>query len=133
MRTRCSGQPFGLSADLGSDDHSKLGHGLITDLLVRDEQVHQSYLARHFSAFGAWRLNNLTPQTPGAPEFHFLAQQVRGQKQGLGMIYGAIQQQAAMLAFNDTYRLLTMIAILMIPSFLLFRGGKPISASTPAH
>jgi MFS transporter, DHA2 family, multidrug resistance protein len=110
-----------------------IGIAYLANMLVRDEQVHQSYLAQHFSAFDAWRLNNLTPQTPGAPEFHFLAQQVRGQKQGLGMIYGVIQQQAAMLAFNDIYRLLTMIAILMIPSFLLFRGGKPISANTPAH
>ena len=40
------------------------------------------------------------------------------------MIYGAIQQQSAMLAFNDLYRILTLMAVLMIPSFLLFRGAK---------
>jgi hypothetical protein len=38
-----------------------------------------------------------------------------------------------MLAFNDIYRLLAVIAVLMIPSFLLLRGGKPAAGPAPAH
>jgi hypothetical protein len=38
-----------------------------------------------------------------------------------------------MLAFNDIYRLLTMTAVLMIPSFLILRGGKPGAAQALAQ
>ena len=40
---------------------------------------------------------------PGAPNFHFLSQ-TGGGKEGLAMVYGVIQTQAAILAFNDIYR-----------------------------
>jgi hypothetical protein len=42
------------------------------------------------------------------------------------MVYEQIQQQSAILAFNDIYRILAAMSVLMIPSFLLFRR-----ASTP--
>ena len=81
--------------------------------------------SQHFSAFDAWRLSNELPYYAGRRQIlHFCAQIITGQKQNLGMIYGAIQQQSAMLAFNDLYRILTVMAVLMIPSFLLFRGAK---------
>jgi len=101
-----------------------VGIAYLTNMLVRDQQVHQFYLVQHFSVFDAWRLGSMTPRAPGAPAFPFLGQIITGQKQGLGMIYGAVQQQSAMLAFNDIYRMLSMIAVLMIPSFVLFRVSK---------
>jgi hypothetical protein len=85
------------------------------------------------SACDAWRLSNTTSLTPGAPAFHFLNQMVSGQKQGIGMIYGAIQQQSAMLAFNDIYRMLAAIAVVLIPSFILFRGTKSTPLGAAAH
>ena len=109
-----------------------VGIAYLTNMLVRNEQVHQSYLVQHFSVFDAWRLGAMTPHAPGAPQFHFLGQLVTGQKQGLGMLYGAVLQQSSMLAFNDIYRMLTFIAILMIPSFMLFRGGKPSGGNASA-
>ncbi|MBF6560472.1 MAG: hypothetical protein IVW56_09295 [Candidatus Binataceae bacterium] len=53
-------------------------------------------------------VSNASPLQPGSPGFNYLPQIVTGQKQGLGMIYGAIQAQAAMLSFNDINRLLTV-------------------------
>jgi hypothetical protein len=38
-----------------------------------------------------------------------------------------------MLAFNDIYRLLTMTAVLMIPSFLILRVGKSGAAQALAQ
>ena len=109
-----------------------VGIAWLTNMLLRNEQVHQSHLVEHFSVFDAWRMSSLTANTPGAPTFHFLAQVVTNQKQGLAMVYGAVQQQSAMLAFNDIYRMLAIIGILMIPSFLLFRGAKVPAGSAPA-
>jgi MFS transporter, DHA2 family, multidrug resistance protein len=109
-----------------------VGIAYLTNMLVRNQQVHQSYLVQHFSVFDAWRMGNIGPRAPGSPSFHFLTQMVSGQRQGLGMVYGLMQQQSAMLAFNDIYRLLTVIAVLMIPSFILFRGNKPTGGGAPA-
>jgi DHA2 family multidrug resistance protein len=110
-----------------------VGIAYLSNMLVRNQQVHQSYLVQHFSAFDAWRLNQMPPHAPGAPTFNFLDQLVTGQKQGLGMIYGAIQQQSAMLAFGDIYRMLAIMAMVMIPSFILFRGLKPMGGNVSAH
>jgi hypothetical protein len=95
-----------------------LGIAYLTSMLIRNQQMHQSNLVQHFSAFDAWRLSSATSLTPGAPAFHYLSQMVSGQKQGIGMIYGAIQQQSVMLAFNDIYRMLAAIAVVLIPSFI---------------
>jgi len=112
-----------------------VGIAFLTNMLVRNQQVHQSYLVQHFSVFDAWRLGAATPRVPGAPSFQFLPQIVTGQKQGIGMVYGAIQKQSAMLAFNDIYRMLAAVAILMVPSFFLFRSAKTPGAggNAPAH
>jgi MFS family permease len=77
-----------------------VGIAFLTNMLVRNQQVHQSYLVEHFSVFDAWRLG-AAPRAPGALAFPFLSQLESGQKQGIGMVYGVIQKQSAMLAFND--------------------------------
>jgi hypothetical protein len=57
---------------------------------------------------------------------------ITGQKQSLGMVYGAIQSQSAMLSFNDIYRILAVAAFIMVPSFLLLRGARG-PADVSAH
>jgi DHA2 family multidrug resistance protein len=112
-----------------------VGIAYLTSRLVHNQNIHQSYLVQHFSAFDAWRVTNQMPWRPGSPVFNFLSQIVSGQKQQLGMVYGAIEQQSAMLAFNDLYRVLTLMAVVMIPSFLLFRGAQSSGSGggPPAH
>jgi hypothetical protein len=74
----------------------------------------------------------MTPHSPGAPMFHYLPQIVSGQKQGLGLVYGLIQAQASILAFNDIYRILAVMTLLMIPSFILFRAARPANGGASA-
>ena len=71
--------------------------------MISHQQIHQSRLVEHFSVFDAWRMGSMAQQAPGAPVFQYLPQLINGQKQGFGMVYGMIQQQASMLAFNDIY------------------------------
>jgi DHA2 family multidrug resistance protein len=110
-----------------------IGIAWMTNSLVSLQQVHQARLVEHFSVFDAWRVNNLGQSMPGSPTFGFLPQLITGQKQGFGMVYGAIQAQSTMLSFNDIYRILAVIALIMIPSFLLLRGAVNPSAGTAAH
>jgi hypothetical protein len=49
------------------------------------------------------------------------------------LVYELVQAQAAMLAFNDIYRLLAMLTIAMIPSFLILRGQAGGGGTAPAH
>jgi MFS transporter, DHA2 family, multidrug resistance protein len=101
-----------------------VGIAWMTNMLIRQQQIHQSRLVEHFSIFDAWRLSKSSQSLPGAPALNFSAQMITGRKQSLGMIYGAIQAQSAMLSFNDIYRILAVVSLIMVPSFLLLRGAK---------
>jgi MFS transporter, DHA2 family, multidrug resistance protein len=109
-----------------------VGIAWMTNSLVQLEQVHQARLVEHFSVFDAWKVSNAGYPISGFPSFGLLPQMSTGQKQGLGMVYRAIQAQSAMLSFNDIYRVLAVIALLMIPSFLLLHGANSAGGS-PTH
>jgi DHA2 family multidrug resistance protein len=101
-----------------------VGIAWMTNMLVRRQQTHQARLVEHFSVFEAWKITSAGKHLPGSPGFGFMGQIITGQKQGFGMIYAFIQAQAAMLSFNDIYRIIAMMAFIMIPSFLFLRGAK---------
>lgn len=108
-----------------------IGISSVSNMLTGREQVHQAYLVQHFSIFDAWRVSGNGPLMPGSPSFGFLHQMVTGQKQGLGMVYNMIQAQAWLLAYNDVYRLLAIIALACAPWCLLLKrvgGGAKTDA-----
>jgi DHA2 family multidrug resistance protein len=49
-----------------------------------------------------------------------------------GMIDGMVQQQAAMLAFNDAFWILGMMFLLIAPAIFLMRANKPGEGETTA-
>jgi DHA2 family multidrug resistance protein len=98
-----------------------VGISYMTTTLISHEQIHQTYLVQHFSVFDAWKMSAAGARTPGAQAFNYLPQIITGQKQGLGMVYAMIQAQAAMLSFNDIYRVLGIVMVVLVPSFLLLR------------
>jgi hypothetical protein len=104
----------------------------MTNMLVRSQQIHQARLVEHFSVFGAWRLSSLRARGPGSLRFHYFPK-ISGQNRGLGMVYEAVQAQAAMLAFNDIYRLFAIVTVVMISSFLIMRGQIGGRGTASAH
>jgi MFS transporter, DHA2 family, multidrug resistance protein len=110
-----------------------VGIAYMTNVLISQQQIHQSRLVEHFSVFDAWRLSNMAQPQAGAPSFNYLPQVLSGQKQGLGLVYGAIQAQAAMLSFNDIYRMLAVGMIVLIPSFLLLQRARAGGGGMSAH
>ena len=109
-----------------------VGIAWMTNMLIKQQQIHQSRLVEHFSAIDAWRLSSTARSLPGAPSFNYVQQLVTGQRQGLGLIYGAIQAQSAMLSFNDIYRILTVLAVIMVPACFFLRSAKT-NGGGPAH
>jgi DHA2 family multidrug resistance protein len=109
-----------------------IGISYMTTALVSHEQIHQSYLAERFSVFAAWKMSAAGAQLPGAHAFHFVPQLITGEKQGLGGVYAMIQAQAAMLSFNDIYRTLAIVMLILVPSFIVLRRAQA-GAGGAAH
>jgi MFS transporter, DHA2 family, multidrug resistance protein len=103
---------------------SAIGISLVTNMLNSQEQIHQAYLAQHFTTFDAWRADQAGPLMPGSPHFHFMNGLLAQQAQGLAMVYQVVQRQASLLAYNDIYRMLALTAALFAPGFLLLRRSR---------
>ncbi|HPO12114.1 MAG TPA: DHA2 family efflux MFS transporter permease subunit [Candidatus Hydrogenedentes bacterium] len=108
-----------------------LGIALSTTLVSRFSQVHQTHLVAH-----------LTPYDPGyqatlqntarliAP---YAGDPVQAAAQAQGAIYGIVRQQAATLAFVDCFRLMAILAAIVIPLVIFMRKAPPTTDSTPMH
>ena len=104
---------------------SAIGISLVTNLLNSRQQIHQSYLAEHFTIFDAWKLDRAAPSAPGALHLNLIQGLAANQHQGFGMIYGTIQRQATLMAYNDIYRMMAILAAVFVPAFLLLRRFRP--------
>lgn len=110
-----------------------IGISYLTDVLVNREQVHQSRLVNDVTVFKAWGLSHAAPRASGVQHFATLMSQVMsGQKQGIDLVYNSIQAQAAILSFNDIYRLLAFVTALMIPTFIFFKQSQ-VKGAPAAH
>jgi len=69
---------------------------------------------------------------PGRPEMNLVQGLVSNQRGGMDSIYRTIQQQASLMAYNDIYRMLAIVALLFTPSFLFLRKSRK-GKSAPTH
>jgi len=91
-----------------------IGTSVLTTILVRKQQVQQSYLVQHVTVFDAWRMSEAQSSVPGSLHFNYMGQLVTGQHQGLAMLYGSVQAQATMISLNDIYRMLSYVMVVAI-------------------
>jgi len=107
------------------------GVAFVTTIIARRAQFHQVRLSEHFTPFDT----NFQAAAHGAAQ----ALQLRGMDpasatQGsLGMIYGQMMKQAAMISFNDAFYLLSLFMILILPLVLLMRAGKTDASTAGMH
>jgi len=106
-----------------------IGIAALTANLVRGAQIHQSYLSAHLTATNPAATNAVQGlashfQTGGADA-------VRAHRLALGAVYGSLQQQAAVLAYADNFRLLGYLALACIPLVLLLK--RPSHDSQSSH
>jgi DHA2 family multidrug resistance protein len=92
-----------------------LGTSYLTTLLIHQQQIQQSYLVEHINVF---TINQMAGSAPGGVNMDLGYQLATGQKQGLMILYGMVQRQAMMLSFNDIYRMLCLIMLLLVPTFI---------------
>lgn len=94
-----------------------IGIASLTTFLVRGSQTHQNYLAANLTASDPTAMSVLK----GLEAKFFLggASASSAHIDALGTIYRAIQQQAALLAYADNFRMMAYLSLLCIPLLLL--------------
>jgi len=112
---------------------SAIGISVVSNLLVSRSQLHQAQLGQHFTEFDAWKMSHPATQLAGAPHWNLVDGLNTHQLQGFGMVYQMIQQQAALMAYNDIYRLLGLVALVFVPTFALLRRAQQGGASAAGH
>jgi DHA2 family multidrug resistance protein len=104
---------FSLMRNLGSS----IGISAVTTLLVRNTQIMHARLAEHVTPYS----DGLTALSPGLPTVSQLA--------GLN---AAVTQQAAMIAYNNDFKLMLILTVAAIPLVALLRAPRSPSTAQPA-
>ena len=106
------------------------GIALVTTLLSRRTQFHQSVLVTHITAFDS-PLNATVTGIANRFVEHG-SSMADASVSALAQIYATVQQQAAMLAFLDCFRILGVIAFIGVPLASFIRKFKQ-GGSAAAH
>ncbi len=119
---------FNLMRNLGGS----MGIAILVMMNSRDQQKYINIMGSHVNAFDPasknW-FNALHGMFLGAGSGPGLANQ-----RAYGVLFGVVQQQAAMRAFIDLFMLLTIIFLLMIPLvFFMKRPGGSADAKAAMH
>jgi DHA2 family multidrug resistance protein len=102
---------FSLMRNMGSS----IGISVVTMLLTRNTQIMHSRLAEHVTPFGDG-LNALTPQ-------------VLSTTAGLAAIDGGVMRQAAMIAYNNDFKLMLVLTLCAVPLVVLLRPAAPVKSA----
>ena len=98
-----------------------VGISLITTFVARGTQAHQallvSHLTPHHRAYLDW-LNRT--QVILAPH----SGSVTAHVQAYGLMYQTLQQQAALWAYIDQFRMLVIVCLLVAPIIFLYKRAK---------
>ena len=104
-----------------------VGIAIMTTLLTRYQQVHQVALTAHITEY-----DPAFQQTFAQIKANLMAQTdpVTATQQAYQVIYGMVSQQAAVLAYIDDFRIMTLLCVLCIPAGFLFKkviNAKPVA------
>jgi DHA2 family multidrug resistance protein len=105
---------FSLSRNLGSS----IGISVVETLLTRNTQVLHAALAEHVSRFSALARAQLPAGVPGV--------------HALGGLNASVTAQAAMIAYNDDFKLMMVLSIAAIPLVFLMRMPRAAAAEAVA-
>jgi DHA2 family multidrug resistance protein len=96
------------------------GIAMITTLLSQRQQLHQERLVSHLTTLDTGYMDTLRGIAANLVAKGASAADAAGQAQGL--LYGQVQRHAAMMAVTDTFWILSLVFVAMIPIALLLRS-----------
>jgi DHA2 family multidrug resistance protein len=118
---------FNLMRNIGAS----IGISMVETMQVRKAQMHINILGKYVN--------------PGNPRARQTVDGLRGlfmshgkdaataTRQAYGAVWGMVQQQAAMLAYNDVFRFLALMFLVMFPLIFLMRKPKKGGGAAMAH
>jgi DHA2 family multidrug resistance protein len=108
-----------------------VGIANVTTMLARRAQIHQDVLVSHLTPLDQPYRSALQ----GAGKFLMVqgSNATQALQQAQGLIYGNLQRQSMMLAFVDTYWLLGITFLAMIPLMFFIKRARPHKAPVVAH
>ena len=112
---------FNLLRNLGGS----FGVAFITTVLSRRTQFHHLHLSEGFSVFD-FRLQQAVPNIQTFLQGRGL-DGTTAQQGSLGILYGQLQKQAAMLGFNDVFYLLFLFFLCLVPLIWVIRKGDTVA------
>jgi DHA2 family multidrug resistance protein len=107
---------------------ASVGISLVTTMLARRSQFHQSILAARATNFSL----QFRTAIQGTSQMFMSAGAVTAQQQSYGQFYGSILRQANMLAYLDNFWMLGVSAMAVIP-FVFLMKRPPKGAAPAAH
>jgi len=113
---------FNLMRNIGAS----IGIAMVETVQFRTQQEHINVLGQHVNPMSA-----TAQQMMNAMKSYFMSQGASASvatQQAYESIWGMVQRQAAMLAYNDTFLLLAVMFVCMIPLLFLLRKPKPGNA-----
>jgi MFS transporter, DHA2 family, multidrug resistance protein len=109
---------FNLMRNVGAS----IGISMVETMQVRRAQTHINILGRYVNP-----ANPKARQTLDGLRALFVSQgkdAATATRQAYRAVWGTVQQQAAMLSYNDTFRFLALMFLLMLPLLFLMRKAK---------
>ena len=107
------------------------GISLAITLLARRQQYHQSVLVEHVGPYSSQYHDTIQqmqqaflPQSSSAVDALHRAQ---------ALLYATVQKQAALLSYIDTFWILAVGFMALVPLIFLLRKPKPGAGAPPAH
>jgi DHA2 family multidrug resistance protein len=104
-----------------------IGIAALTTAIVRGTQKHQAYLGAHLTASSPVpmaMIHGLTAKFAMGG-----ADAVTAHREALGAVYNSLQQQSAVLAYADNFRLMGYLSIACIPLALMLARPQPAARS----
>jgi MFS transporter, DHA2 family, multidrug resistance protein len=116
-----------LSRNMGGD----VGIALVTTLIARRSQQHQSYLAGNANSSGRYFQAQLTGVASSM--VHKGLTTVEASRRALATLYGQLVRQATTLAYIDVLRMFGVMAAIMVPLLFLTKPPKPGRPAPAGH
>jgi DHA2 family multidrug resistance protein len=119
-RTNYATGLFNLARNIGGSS----GIAMVTTMLARRAQYHQNVLVSHMTPYDpAYR--DALGRTQAAIQ-SYGASAPDAAQQAHGALYGTLLKQSNMLAFSDTFWLMGILFLAIIPLMLLLRKVGPV-------
>jgi DHA2 family multidrug resistance protein len=118
---------FNLMRNIGAS----IGIASVTTLVARHQQIHLNTLGAHVNPYDAQARSMI--EAMRRPLMAAGADPITATQQAYASIFGMVQRQATMMAFNDAFRVLMILFLLMLPLILIMKKPRAQGGPVAMH